>query len=71
MSEQQSGANKDQSGKWARLALMTGAVSAYLIYELLAPGEAPRQTVLIMEYVFLAGMLIGLGYSVTMLIAPK
>jgi len=64
-------ANDARPGKWGKLALMNAAVAAWIVYDLAAPGEAPRQAVLIMEYLFLTASLIGLGGSLVMLMSRK
>ena len=50
----------NQSGKAAKLALIFGAVSAWNIYDIMTATEVPRQPVMIRQYVFLAGTLLGL-----------
>jgi hypothetical protein len=51
----------NQNGKWGKMALLNAAVAAWIVYDLSTATEAPRQAVMIMEYVFLAGALLGLA----------
>jgi hypothetical protein len=51
----------NQNGKWGKLALLNAAVAAWIVYDITTAIEAPRQAVMIMEYVFLAGALLGLA----------
>jgi hypothetical protein len=71
MSDNRGDAAKSQSGRWARLALMSAATTAVLMYQLAAPGEAPRAAVLFLECVLLAGSVIGLGGALLMLMLGK
>ena len=50
---------------------MSAATTAVLMYQLAAPGEAPRAAVLFLECVLLAGSVIGLGGALLMLILGK
>ena len=63
--------SENQNGKWGLRALLCGAVAAWIIYDLSTATETPRQAVMIMEYVFLAGVLIGLIGAVIKLASPK
>jgi len=71
MNDNQGNTDKVRTGRWTRLALMSGATTAVLMYELAAPGEAPRAAVLFMECVLLAGSVIGLGGALLMLMLGK
>lgn len=71
MSDNQGNTDKVQTARWARLALMSGATTAVLMYELAAPVEAPPAAVLFMECVLLAGSVIGLGGALLMLMLGK
>ena len=64
-------AQQNNKGKWARVALMTAAAAAWQIYDLATAVEAPRQAVMIMQYVFLTGALIGLASSLVKLASQK
>jgi hypothetical protein len=61
----------NQSGKAAKLALIFEAVSAWNIYDIMTATEVPRQTVMIMQYVFLAGTLLGLVMALVKLASAK
>ncbi len=61
--------SQNQSGKCGRLALLFAAVAAWNIYDLSSATEAPRQAVLIMQYTFLAGSLLGLAGALFKLMA--
>ena len=58
-------------GKWARTAVLTAAVAAWQIYDMSTATEAPRQALLIMQYILLALALIGLAGSLVMLASQK
>ena len=49
-----------KNGNTGKLALIFAAVSAWNIYDIMTATEVPRQAVMIMQYVFLAGTLLGL-----------
>lgn len=57
------------SGNWGKIALLNAAVAGWLIYQIALTAEAPSPTVKIMQYVFLAGCLIGLAGSLYKLMA--
>ncbi len=61
----------NQRGKSARLALIFAAASAWNIYDIMTETEAPRQAIMIMQYVFLAGTLLGLVGALIKLVASK
>jgi predicted membrane-bound spermidine synthase len=63
--------SEKQNGKWGRLALINGAVAAWLIYDMMTATEVPRQTVMILQYVFLIGTLIGLAASLVKFMSQK
>jgi len=63
--------SENQNGKWGKLALMNGAVAAWLIYIMMTATEVPSQVVMIMQYVFLIGTLIGLAGSLVKLASQK
>ena len=50
-----------QNSRWGRLALVDAAVAAWLIYDMTTATEMPARALMIMQYVFLIGLLIGLG----------
>jgi hypothetical protein len=60
-----------KSGNWGKLALMNGAVAAWLLYDIATATEAPSRAVMILQYVFLAGTLIGLAGSLAKLMSAK
>jgi hypothetical protein len=59
------------NGKWPRLILMTGAVSGWLLYDLVTATEAPSPALALLQYAVLASALIGLIGSVMMLASEK
>jgi hypothetical protein len=61
----------NQSGKAAKLVLIFRAVSAWNIYDIMTLTEVPRQAVMIMQYVFLAGTLLGLVMALVKLASAK
>jgi len=61
----------NQNGKWLKLVLLNAAVAGWIIYDMSTETEAPRQAVMILQYVFLVGSLIGLLGSVIKLASPK
>jgi hypothetical protein len=63
--------SEDQSGKWGRIALMTAAVSAYLIYDMATAAEAPRQALMILQYFLLACALFAFAGSLVKLMSQK
>jgi hypothetical protein len=52
-----------QNSRWGRLALVDAAVAAWLIYDMTTTTEAPGRALMIRQYVFLVGLLIGLAGS--------
>ncbi len=69
MSENSSGARKGKSTNWGLMALMTGAVSAWLIYDMATASETPRQAVALLQYFLLACGLIGFAGAVVKLVS--
>ena len=57
--------------KWSRLMLMSGATSAWLLYDIATSSEAPRQAVAVLQYGLLACALVGLIGSVVMAATAK
>ena len=55
------------NSKWAKLMLMSGITSAWLLYEMATATEAPRRALAILQYGLLAGALTGLVGSLVML----
>lgn len=49
----------DRNGNSGKLAAMTAATAAWLIYDMATATEAPRQAVVILQYVLLGGALLG------------
>ncbi len=52
-----------QSGNWGRMALLNAVVAAWLVYDITTATEAPRQALMILQYVLLAFSLTGLAVS--------
>jgi hypothetical protein len=48
------------NGKWPRQIPMTGAVSGWLLYDLVTATEAPSPALALLQYAVLASALIGL-----------
>lgn len=71
MSDNPDGAPKAKSTNWGLMALMTGAVTAWLIYDMATTTEGPRQAVLLLQYFLLAGALIGLVGSLVKLLTRE
>lgn len=57
--------------KWSRLMLMSGATSAWLLYDIATSSEAPRQAVAVLQYGLLACSLVALIGSVVMAATAK
>ena len=55
------------NSKWAKLMLMSGITSAWLLYGMATATEAPSWALAILQYGLLAGALIGLVGSLVML----
>lgn len=49
----------DRNGNSGKLAAMAAATAAWLIYDMATATEAPRQAVVILQYVLLGGALLG------------
>jgi hypothetical protein len=71
VSENPGNTSGGKSGNWGKLALMNGAVAAWLLYDIATATEAPSRAVMILQYVFLAGTLIGLAGSLAKLMSAK
>jgi hypothetical protein len=71
MSDNPNGKSTTETGKYGRMALITAAVSAWLIYDMATAAEVPRQAVMILHYVLLACALIGLAGSLVKLMSQK
>ena len=56
------------NGKWPKAMLMSAATAAWLVYDMAAATEVPRQAV---QYCLLAGALIGLVGSLVMAASEK
>jgi hypothetical protein len=52
------------TSKWGKWALINAAVAVWIVYDITTATEAPRQAVLILQYVLLACALLGLAGSV-------
>jgi len=55
------------NSKWAKLMLMSGITSAWLLYEMATATEAPSRALAILQYGLRAGALTGLVGSLVML----
>ena len=55
------------NSKWAKLMLMSGITSAWLLHEMATATEAPSRALAILQYGLLGGALIGLVGSLVML----
>lgn len=71
MSDNPNGKSTTETGKYGRMALITAAVSAWLIYDMATATVVPRQAVTILQYVLLADALIGLAGSLVKLMSQK
>ena len=58
---------QQNKGKWIKTALMTGAVSAWLIYDMATASEPPGSALLFLQYFLLTCALISLVGSLVML----
>jgi molybdenum cofactor biosynthesis enzyme len=63
--------SENQNGKTGTMALATAAVAAWLIYDMATATEAPGTTLAVLQYLLLAGMLLGLAGSLVKLISQK
>jgi hypothetical protein len=59
------------NSRWPKIMLMSGLTSAWLLYDIAAATETPRQAVAILQYALLACALIGLVGSIVMAAAEK
>ena len=59
------------NSKWPKIMLMSGATSAWLLYDMATATEVPRQAVVMLQYGLLACALIGLIGSVVMAASEK
>jgi hypothetical protein len=71
VSENQNGKSGDSNGKTGIIALATATAAAWLIYDMATTTEAPGTTLAILQYLLLAGMLLGLAGSLVKLISQK
>ena len=71
MSDNPGGARKGKSTNWGLMALMTGAVSAWLIYDMATAVEAPPQALTILQYFLLVCGLIGFAGAVVKLVSGE
>jgi hypothetical protein len=71
VSDNPNGKSTTETGKYGRMALITAAVSAWLIYDMATATVVPRQAVTILQYVLLADALIGLAGSLVKLMSQK
>lgn len=53
-----------RGGNPALTGLVSAAVAVWLIYDMATATETPRQAVAILQYILLAGALIGVGAAV-------
>ena len=59
------------NSRWPKLMLMSGAASAWLIYDMTTATEAARQAVAVLQYGLLACALFGLIGSLVMFASQK
>lgn len=59
------------NSKWPKLMLMSGITSAVLIYQMASATEAPGHALAIVQYLLLAGALMGVVGSLVMLASAK
>ncbi|MBX9646040.1 MAG: hypothetical protein K2X57_03170 [Xanthobacteraceae bacterium] len=59
------------NSKWPKIMLMSGATSAWLLYDMASATEAPRQAVAVLQYGLLGCALIGLVGSIVMAASEK
>jgi len=60
---------RNSRGKWAKLVLMTAAVSAWLIYDMATATESPSQLLGMLQYFLLACALFALAGSLVKLVS--
>ncbi len=60
-----------KEGNWGKIALLNGAVSAWLIYDMATATEAPSPALKILQYALVAGCLFGLAVALTKLAARR
>ena len=61
MSDHQNGTGQRKETNWGVMALMTGATSAWLIYDMASASEAPSRALMLLQNILLACALIGLA----------
>jgi hypothetical protein len=71
MSENQSGKPEKKKTNSGRLALIGATATALAIFNMWPGGEAPSQAVAILQWIFLAGGLIGLGGALVMFLSAE
>jgi hypothetical protein len=59
------------NSKWPKIMLMSGATSAWLLYDMATATEAPRQAVAVLQYGLLGCALIALLGSIVMAASEK
>jgi hypothetical protein len=57
--------------KWPKVMLMSGATSAWLVYDMTSATDAPSQAVAVLQYGLLGCALFGLIGSLAMLASGK
>ena len=57
--------------KWPKVVLMSGATSAWLIYDMTTATEAPRQAVMVLQYGLLGCALFALIGALAMLASGR
>ncbi len=62
---------RNSRGKWAKLALMTAAVSAWLVYDMATATESPSPLLGVLQYFLLACALFALVGSLIKLAAAE
>ena len=71
MNDNRIGARKGKTPNWGLMALTTGAVSAWLVYDIASAVEAPSRAVAVLQYFLLACGLIGFAGALVQLVSGK
>jgi thiol:disulfide interchange protein len=60
-----------RSSNPAIMGLISAAVAAWIVYDMATAAETPRQAVMILQWVLLAGALIGVGGAIGKAMSQK
>ena len=71
MSDNSNNARTGKSTNWGLMALTTGAVSAWLVYDMATAVEEPSRAVAVLQYFLLACGLIGFAGAAVKLLAGE